>query len=65
MMVVKIAKPIHMALVEIRRPGLEEGRMIVNRSKVGVGKVDGVVRNGVSAIGQTVHAICENRRRKN
>ena len=39
--------------------------MTVDRSRVGIGEVDGVVKKGVGAIGEDVHAIRANRRRKN
>jgi len=43
-MVVKIHEPDRMVPVGIGRPGLEEVRMAVDRSKVGVGEVDGMVK---------------------
>jgi hypothetical protein len=61
--VVKISKRVHTLLVRTKAPGLEEGMMSADRSRVGIGEV-GVVKIGIGAIGKAVHAVRQKRRRK-
>src|SRR5215469_2925304 len=63
-MVVKIPEPIDMVLLGTKCFGLEEGGT-VDGNRVVIGEVNGVVKKGVAAIGKAMHAVRENRGRKN
>jgi hypothetical protein len=62
--VVKISKPVHIVLFRSKAPGLDEGIMTVDRSRVGMGEVYRTVRIGAGAIGKAVHAVRQKGRRK-
>jgi len=53
-----------MVLIGINGSGAEQGRITADRSKVGMGEVDKVVRKGAGAIGKAMRAVRTKRRRK-
>jgi len=62
--VVKVLEPVNMVLIGTKIVGLEEGRMTVDFSRVGIGEEARGVKNGIGVIGKSMHAVRSERRRK-